>query len=100
MIRAGLMVGMFMAVACGGDVVEANQAACGSYRDHMVSLECGGEQLQAQFPEDYCAAYDEALCDMTPYFECLEANSGCDESGQYYSANVEQCEAEANCVSA
>lgn len=97
MRRAGLWVFVGMAVACSSDVTESNLAACERYRDAMLAIECGDNDLASLFPEDYCSDYETVMCDMAPYFDCLQGSAQCDADGVELNIDATGCQAEANC---
>jgi len=56
-----------------GSVGEANVAAC---EDWIASMECGDTDFAALV---YCDAYAQTACDISDYFDCLAAETECDE---------------------
>lgn len=93
----GLLMLVGMALACSSDVGQSNVDACERYRKAMLDVQCGDVDLSAMFPEDFCEDYETAMCDMAPFFDCLQGSAQCDEDLGELLIDTTGCEAEADC---
>jgi len=86
----GLFIGLgFGAVACTGP---DNVASCNEW---LESASCGDFDFSASVD---CSVYENTDCDISEYFECLTANTSCDEgTGVPDVSGWGQCAAKATC---
>jgi hypothetical protein len=91
-VRTGvllLLLGWGLACATGPATPQAkgNREACRRYAEHLNELSpCVGLTYD---PDNWCEGTDQLTVDMTPYYDCLLANSACE--GTTPRLEVEQC---------